>query len=102
MKKIILFSCLFLSACAANDFPFCEQYVYLNKNTDSKATLYIQKNGRMEKEIKTPQKQFSKKGLYTLQHNELTTYIKNKKETYFIQDKELLIEESTKNIYQCQ
>ncbi len=86
MKKLILFSCLFLSACAANDFPFCEKYTYMNKNNDVKTTLYVQKNGQMEKEIQTPRKTFSEKGLYTVQNDTLTMYIKNKKETYLIQD----------------
>ena len=79
MKKLILFSCLFLSACAANDFPFCDKYTYMNKNNDVKTTLYVQKNGQMEKEIQTPRKTFSEKGLYTVQNDTLTMYIKNKK-----------------------
>lgn len=102
MKKLILVSFLFLTACASNDLPFCKRYSYLNKNNDVKTTLYIQKNGQLEKEIQTPQKTFSQKGLYTVQNNTLSLYIKNKKEDYLIKkDAESLVDLSTNRILEC-
>ena len=102
MKKLILFSFLFLFGCTSNNFPFCEKYTYLNKNNDVKTTLYIQKNGQMEKEVQTPRKTFSEKGLYTVQSDSLTVYIKNKKETYLIQDDvDVLLDLSTNRKLHC-
>ena len=102
MKKLILFSCLFLSACSSDKFPFCHQYSYLNKNNEVKTSLYIQKNGQIEKEIKTPRKTFSQKGLYTVQNEILSLYIKNQKEDYLIKENaDTLVDLKTNRPLKC-
>lgn len=101
MKKLLLLSICFLSACSTQKKHLCNTYSYQNKT--EKITLFIQRNGQIEKEEFAKSNKTSHKGLYRLEGDNLIVYIKDGKSEYTVKkDKNQLIEKRTNNEFICQ
>lgn len=86
-KHLLLILAFFLTGCSTGSLPYCEEY---ETKTKFQTTKLFLKDGILQKEIKTKNNTQSQKGLFTFQDNTLNLFIKDKKETYHLEDKDLI------------
>lgn len=99
MKKFSLCLLLFfLTGCASHSLPYCEKY---ENKTDQRITHLTLKDGFVQKNIKEKNKTQSSNGLFTVQENKLTIFIRDKKETFIIENKNLISTYNQQNNFKC-
>ncbi len=100
MKKVFLCFLLLLTGCAGST-GLCNKYQYTSQQ--EKTTLFVQKNGYIEKETQKNNLFTAQKGLYTLQEDTLSVYIQNQTDEYkLLNNNKTLFNPKTKKHLICE